>query len=71
VQPARELAQLGRGLAELVAGETEDVDGVVAVLELALGDLEQVGDRDQPLLGAVMEIAASTTRARERRNAAA
>ena len=58
VQPAREVAQLGLSLAELVAGEAQDVGGLVAAVELALGDLEQVRDGQQPLLRAVVQVAA-------------
>ena len=57
MQPAREAPQLGLSLAQLVAGEAQDVDRLVATIELALGDLEQVRDGHQPLLRAVVQIA--------------
>jgi hypothetical protein len=57
VQPAREAPQLGLSLAQLVAGEAQDVGRLVATIELALGDLEQVGDGHQPLLRTVVQIA--------------
>ena len=57
VKPAREAAQLGLSLTELVAGEPQDIDGLIVAVELALGDLEQVCDGHEPLLGTVVQVA--------------
>jgi hypothetical protein len=57
VQPARELAQLALGLAELVAGEAQDVDRLALPVELALSEPQQVPDGQQPLLRTVVQVA--------------
>jgi len=57
VQPTREAPQLGLSLAELVASEAQDVDRLIAALELALGELEQVRHGHEPLLRTVVQIA--------------
>src|SRR3954469_17741235 len=58
VQPAGEVAELGLRLAELVAREAQDVARLVVSFDLALGELEQVADGHEPLLRAVVEVAA-------------
>ena len=57
MQPAGEAPQLGLSRAELVVGEAQDLDRLIAAVELAPGDLEQVGDGHQPLLRTVVQIA--------------
>ncbi len=56
MQAAGEVAQLGLSLAELVAGQSQHVGGLVATLEPALGRLEQIRHRREPLLGAVVQV---------------
>ena len=60
MQPAGEIAQLGVGLVQLVVGEAQDVGGLRGRRQCALGDLEQIPDGQQPLLRAVVQIAADT-----------
>ena len=80
MQPAREVAKLGMGLAQLVVGQAQDAGGLMVVAELAPSDLEQIPNGQETLLRAVMQVAADTPaprvggfdeRARERRRAAA
>ena len=57
-QPVRDLAQLGDRGAELgdaLVEQPVDVDG--AVVEVPLGQPQLHAERDQPLLGAVVEVA--------------
>ena len=57
-QAVRDLAQLGDGGAELGDARVEqlvDVDG--AVVEVALGQPQLHAERDEPLLGAVVQVA--------------
>ena len=58
MQPAREVAQLGLGLAELVAGEAQDVGGLVARRSsLRWATLSRFADGHEPLLRAVVQVA--------------
>ena len=57
VQAARELAQLGVRLAELLLGAGDDVVHRVVLVELHARHAQQVRDREQPLLGAVVQVA--------------
>ena len=60
MQPVGEIPQLGVGLAQLLVGDSQDGVGLVVVAELAPSDLEQVADRHQTLLRAVVQVAADT-----------
>jgi hypothetical protein len=58
VDPAGELAQLVQGGAELGVRLGEEVGGAVCVrAELRAGELEREAEREQPLLGAAVEVA--------------
>ena len=78
MQPARELPQLAMRLLELGRGGREQLLG--GSVGLHARDLEQVRDREQPLLRAIVEVAptrrrsasaASITRARDASSARA
>ena len=56
MQPAREVAQLALGRAELVGREAQHVDRLIAALEPTLGRLEQIRHRGEPLLRAVVQV---------------
>ena len=57
VQPAGELAQLGQRLLELVRGAAQQRHRGVGVAELLLEHPQLDGERDQPLLRAVVQVA--------------
>ena len=57
VQPARELAQLRVGVRELLLGLRHQRPRRVVLGQLHLRDAQQVRDREQPLLGAVVQVA--------------
>ena len=58
VDAARELAQLGERERELLLGAVEQLVGPVGVLvQLALGEPQRQRERDEPLLGAVVQVA--------------
>ena len=58
VDAASELAQLVEGGAQLAVGLGEELGGAVRVgAELRAGELERQPEREQPLLGAVVEVA--------------
>ena len=60
MQPLRERPQLVAGLLDLLAREREQPRrlGGVAAVEPAAGDVEELAERDQPLLRAVVQVAA-------------
>ena len=60
MQPLGERPQLVTGLLDLLAREREQPRrlGRVAAVEPAAGDVEELAERDQPLLGAVVQVAA-------------
>jgi hypothetical protein len=59
VQPVRERAQLRARLGDLLARDSQQPPRLrrVAAVELAAGDVEELAERDQPLLRAVVEVA--------------
>ena len=59
MQPVRERAQLRARLGDLLARDPQQPPRLrrVAAVELAAGDVEELAERDQPLLGAVVEVA--------------
>jgi len=58
VQAARDLAQLGERRRQLVAGARERCVRLLRVLvDQPVGDPDPDGERDEPLLGAVVEVA--------------
>ena len=57
MQPAGELAQLGERVLELQRGAAQQLDRRVRVAQLLLQHPQLDGDRDQPLLRAVVQVA--------------
>jgi hypothetical protein len=59
VQPVRERAQLRARLGDVLARDPQQPPRLrrVHAVELAAGDVEELAERDQPLLGAVVEVA--------------